>query len=241
MRALHSQKLIEEKNAFINELYSSIPTKENIIEGELNQKARRLHEVLFPIYIMKHYNGNIFESEYFDMIISNLVEAESALILGLTNAGISSLRGALESSFKFLYYEYHPVENRLHNEGKHSLSSLDYREFFYNFPGLSNISFSSRSIVEGLWSYLCRYVHCDFRVLKEISLVSDISSVLLYEEKDFKQVLDVIKLIVKLIVSIFFCVDSFWIQNVEKAYFDATLEAFSTAERQEILQELRVA
>ena len=240
MSVLHSSKIKDERDAFVEEFYKNLIKKESIVSGELEVKSRSLHKTMLPLYIMKHYSRKSFSSSYFDIIMTSIIEAEMLLILGFKNSGMGSLRSAMESSFKFLYYEFHPIENVLHNSSEFDLSGLSYREFFYSFPNLNDISFNSRDKVERIWSYLCKYVHSDISSVQTITYVSEVSSVLNLEEKEYNKVLNIIKEQIKIIISIFFAIDSQWVKEVEKAYFDAIFEIYTTGERSEVKEKLRV-
>lgn len=241
MTRLHSKKVTDEKNAFIEELFSNITHRERVIEGDLHTRARILHETFLPVYIMKHYSAGDFKSSYYNVVLTNLIESEALLILGFKNAGISSLRSAFESTCKFLYYEYHPIECKLHEEGSHTLSSVDYREFLYLFPELKDISFLARDKLEAIWSELCKYVHSDLRVVKTVSLVSDMSTFLALKEVEFQQFITLIRYTIKFILTIFFAIDPMWAKDIEKAYYDAILEAFTVEECAEIKSHLWIA
>ncbi|MFL0473464.1 hypothetical protein ACH0CI_15860 [Priestia sp. 179-F W1.4 NHS] len=241
MSALHSQKIKDERNAFIEEMYNNLVNKELLISGDLEVNSRRLHKTMLPVYIMKHYCESEFNSTYINYIMTNLIECEMLLILGFKNAGMTSLRAAMESSFKFLYYEFHPIENTLHNNNEHNLNGLQYREFLYSFPGLKEISFMQKDSVERTWSDLCKYVHSDIHSVETITYVSEISSVLELESSKFNTFLRNQKNILKIIISIFFAVDKNWVEKVEKTYFDAIFEIFEIDERNEVKQRLQIS
>ncbi|MED3447563.1 hypothetical protein P4483_27135 [Bacillus thuringiensis] len=240
MSILHSNKVKDERDAFVEELYKNLTNKDSITSGDLEARSRRLHKIILPLYIMKHYSKNKFISPYFNFIMTNVIEAEMLLMLGFKNAAMTSLRAAMESSFKFLYYEYHPIENLLHNESEFDLTGMSYREFLYSFPNLKNISFNSRDRIERIWSDLCKYVHSDINSVQAISYVSEISSALNLEEKEFNALLNNLRDIFKVIISIFFAIDKTWAQDIEKTYFDAIFEVYDFEERSEVKEKLQV-
>ncbi len=241
MGSLHSNKIRDEKEAFVKELYKGFPKIKDLIDGDLDSKARRLHEVMLPVYIMRHYHKGQLSTPYLDIIITNLIETECLLILGFKNSAISTLRLALESSLKFLYYEHHPIESILHVEmDKHLLNGKEYRDFLYVFPRLNEIRFLAKEILEKQWSELCGFVHGKITVLEEATVVSDITSVLKAGEDDFRDVLNLLRYVNKVIVTMFFTVDKRWAQEMEKSYFDAVFDIFEIEERQEVKEKLMV-
>ncbi|MGE6577405.1 hypothetical protein ACQKFM_21135 [Paenibacillus xylanexedens] len=240
MLALHSSKINSEKNAFINELFSSLPAKQDIIDGPLSHNAKRLHESVISLLIMKHYCKRDFLSNYFEAVMTNIIEAECLMLLGFRNSSYSLLRGAVEASFKLLYFEYHPIESRLHSEDKFDLTGKEYRNFFYIFPGLCDMEYLSRDKVEKFWGELCSYVHGDLRVLTPLNVVSDISTFLSDSGREFENTVNMLKAVSKLISSIFFAVEPAWLENVEKAYFDAVFDIYTPQERTKLKEKLRI-
>lgn len=240
MHALHSKKVDAEKNAFIAELYNSLPSPELLMSGKLGARARALHEALLPAYILKHYVPRQFQSNYLEVLFTNLIEAESLLILGFQNAGLSTLRSGLESSLKFLYYEHHPIELELHVAGEHGLTSTDYRDFLYSFPRLKSLEPVKKEHLEALWTALCQYVHCDLRALNKMSVVSDLRSALSDSERKFQQTLDLLRRSASVVVAVLLAIEPRWLESAEAAYFDAVLEAFSPQQRKEVLSTLRI-
>ena len=241
MPSLHSAKVTAEKNAFVETLFDSLPEKDTVLAGSLHVKARRLHGGCLPAYIMKHYAPAEHQSTYLDAIFTNLIEGECLFVLGFQNSGFMAIRGAFDATLRFLYYETHPIEKRLHIDGKHSLHNVEFREFLYSCPDLSNLTFLSKEKVENTWADLCRYVHSDLHVLKTMSMVSDLKTLLLEPDKAFATSLNLIKHVIKVIIAVLFAVDPNWAKTVEKVYFDAILEAFTVGERREIRDNLRIA
>ncbi len=242
MRTLHSEKIATEKNAFLSELYTKLPKLDDLTRGDLASKARRVHERFLPLHIVKHYTSDTkeFRSPYFGVLMSHLIESECLLILGFRTSGVGILRAALEAALKFLYYETHPIEARLHAAGTHDLSNTSFREFAYIVPGLNSLSFMSRDELEKLWTDLCQFVHSDLKAISVMSVVADISTVLNEPEKVFVNTLQLIQGVIKVALAICLTVDPAWLQNVEKVYFDAILEAFTNEERKNIKDALRI-
>lgn len=242
--ALHSNKIAAEKDAFFSELFSSLPRKSRIIDGDLAARARRLHERFLAIHILSHYRPKIADrlrTDYFELIVSHSIECESLLALGLVNPGMIMLRSALESSLKMLYYECHPVEWQLHQAGSHRLHGIEYREFLYSYPGVGQLPFHAKVVLEKLWIELCKFAHSDLRAISQVSVVSDIKTVLGHSEKQFGAVLDRIKEVTKVIIACCLAVDRDWLVGVEKAYFDAVLDIYTVGERTVVKERLRVA
>jgi hypothetical protein len=244
LAVLHTKKVDAEKDAFVAELYHSLPAKADLISGDNKGRIRQLHRAFLSVHIFKHYPApeNSLKSGYFDAVISHLIEAECLIILGFRTAAVTTLRSALEAGLKLLYYEFHPIENMLHQiDNSHTLTSRDYRDFLYMVPELKGLSFLSRSHLEELWNHLCKFVHGDLRSICLMSVVSDTSPATVCPEKEFQELLDLVRSVVKITVSILFRVNNAWLQQVEKVYFDAVLESYSPNERKEIRDALRIA
>lgn len=241
MKSLKAAKLKEEKDFYIEELISTIPNKEELVNGSLSLNANRLHGSILPVYIMNYYKSNALTTPYFDVILTNFIEMESLFILGYKNSGYNSLRAIFESTLKLLYYEFHPIELILHKDNKkHNLTVKEYREFLYVHPLLREISFVLRDKVEKMYSDLCEYVHCDLKVHNTLRVVSNISTILSYEESEFKKILNAIKQVLKLTVVICFAVNSKWLSETPKNYHDAVLEIFTNEERKEVRDNIRI-
>lgn len=240
MVGLNAYKIKEEKNAFVEELFERISIKQNVLDGEESLKASTLHKVILPVYVMKHYCKSQFLSNYFDIIITNIIESEALLILGFYNGGMSLLRSALESSFKFLYYELHPTENILHNQSKHLLTGKDYREFMYIHPELTKIDVMKRDRVEKIWSDLCKFIHCDIKEVKTMTVLSEISSVLKNEEREFQKLIKKINEVIRIIIVIFFTVKVDWAKEMDKQYYDFVLNIFNASERSNLKDTLYI-
>lgn len=241
MKSLKSAKVKVEKDFYIEELMSTIPDKEDLLDGNLNVKANRLHGLILPVYVTNYYKPDNLKTPYFDVILTNFIEMESLFILGFKNSGYNSLRAIFESALKLLYYECHPIEFILHKDKKkHNLTVKEYREFMYSHPSLEKISFILRDKVEKLYSDLCEYVHCDLKVHNSLRVVSNITSILKYEESEFNKILASINQVLKLTVVICFAVNSKWLSEAPKSYFDAVLETFSNDERKEVRENIGI-
>src|SRR5688500_16696076 len=70
---LHSNKINDEKNAFVSELLSRLPSEEELTTGSLALKARRLHASFLPLHIIKHFTPESKElrSTYFPALMSH--------------------------------------------------------------------------------------------------------------------------------------------------------------------------
>lgn len=221
--SLHTDKIKDEKNCFIEELYKMILNKDELIDGEIDNKATQLHKFYLVIYIMNYYNKNQHNSQYFNYLMTSIIESESLFVLGFTNAGMMSLRSALESSFKFLYYEYHQIELQLNEMGEFDIKGIDYRNFMYLIPSFRKLNFIMKDEVERIWNELCKYVHYDISVINDISVISDIKPVL-KEQESFIKIKKLIKEVFRIIVIIMFIVDPKWLEGIEKSYFDYIFE-----------------
>lgn len=238
--ALHSKKVEAEKDAYLAELLASLPTM-NDIKDTLGAKANRLHSAFLPLYISRHYRPTTTSAtQYHLAAFSHALEAESALILGLRNAGMAAMRSGVESALKFLYYELHPVEFELHGLGRHELTGFELRKFAYSIPRLANISFFSSDNVDRTWAHLCKFSHGALDAISVFSTASDIQSILKSKETEFREVLLSVKEAIKIILACFFAVNPKWLVAAEKAYFDAALEAFTNKERKEVKESLRI-
>ncbi|OOM11009.1 hypothetical protein [Clostridium saccharobutylicum] len=221
--SLHTNKIKEEKDCFIEELYKMILKKEDMINGDEDNKATQLHKFYLTTYVMNHYNKKEHNSQYFNYLMTSIIESESLFVLGFTNAGMMSLRSALESSFKFLYYEYHPIELQLNEIGEFDIKGIDYRNFMYSIPCFQKLSFIKRDEIERIWSELCKYAHYDISVINDISVISDIKPVF-KDEDSFRKIKKNIKEVFRVIIIIMFMVNSKWLECVEKSYFDYIFE-----------------
>lgn len=221
--SLHTNKIKNEKNCFVEELYNMIISKEELINGELGNKATQLHRFYLATYVMKHYNKKEHDSQYFNYLMTSIIESESLFIMGFTNAGMMSLRSALESSFKFLYYEYHPIELQLNEMGEFDIRGTDYRNFMYSIPCFQRLNFIMKNEIERVWSELCKYAHYDISVINDISVISDIKPAL-KDEGSFEKIKKNIKEVSRIIIIIMFMVNSKWLEGVEKSYFDYVFE-----------------
>lgn len=153
--SLHTDKIKDEKNAFVQELYDTVLTRNALIDGDYSSQAVRLHKLYLALYIMNHFNQKEFQSQYYEYLMSCLIESESLFFIGLKNSAMMVLRSALELSFKFLYFEYHPIELKRNEIGEFDLHAIEYREFLYAFPSFSEQQVIRRDFVERLWRELC--------------------------------------------------------------------------------------
>ncbi|MBN1071862.1 hypothetical protein DVV81_11895 [Clostridium botulinum] len=227
--SLHTNKIKVEKDCFIEELYKMILNKDELIDGTLNSKATQLHKLYLAIYIMNNYNKKEQNSQYLNYLITSIIESESLFIIGFTNAGMMALRSALECSFKFLYYEYHPIELQLNEIGEFDIKGIDYRNFMYSIPNVKKLNFIMKDDIERVWSELCKYAHYDISVIKEISVISDIKPVF-NDNESFDNIKKIIKAVFRTIIVIMFTVNPKWLESVEKSYFDYVFEVLFNAE-----------
>ena len=244
MKALHSNKLVAEKDAFLGELLAGLPKADRLLAGgDLSLKARRLHERYLPLHILSHYRpaSSPLRTDYFEAVVSHWIESECVFALGFRNAGMTSLRSALEAAIKLVYYEQHPVEWQLHQLGKHDLHGKEFREFLYRVPRLADLPFISSSKVEPLWIGLCKFVHTDLRTVSTVSVVGDIKSVIGLAEAKFAETADYVHKTCKVIVSCVLSIDPNWLLGVEKAYFDAVFDTYPVFERSRVKEKLRIA
>lgn len=56
--SLHTDKIREEKNAFIEELYKVFPEKDKLISGEWSNQATRIHKKYLALYIMNYHKSD---------------------------------------------------------------------------------------------------------------------------------------------------------------------------------------
>lgn len=227
--SLHTNKIKGEKDCFIEELYKMILNKDELINGELDNKATQLHKFYLAIYIMNHYNKNQHNSQYLNYLMTSIIESESLFVMGFTNAGMMALRSALESSFKFLYYEYHPIELQLNEIGEFDIKGIDYRSFMYSIPCFKKLNFIMKDEIERVWNELCKYVHYDISVIKDISVISDIKPIF-NDEGSFNNIKRNVKEVLRIIIIIMFIVSPKWLEEVEKSYFDYVFEVLFKGE-----------
>jgi hypothetical protein len=243
VKALHSKKVADEKDAFFGELLASLPKSKRLKNGgDLAARARRLHERFIAVHILSHYkphDGPLI-TDYFEMVASLLIECECLLALGFYNSGMMVLRASVEASIKLLYYETHPIEWQLHQAGKFDLHGNEYREFLYSVPAFSGLPFFAKNSFEPLWTGLCKFVHGDLKAIAQVGVVGDIKTVLGLAEPKFVEFLSRLREANKVIIACCFAVDPKWLLNVEKAYFDAVLEVYTTAERSAVKDKLRI-
>ncbi len=226
--SLHTNKIKDEKDAFVNELFDMIPKREELISGEASAIATQIHKLYLAIYIMNHFKSQKLKTDYYEYLLTSVIESESLVLCGFINAAVMQLRSAVEMAFKMNYYENHPVECDLHMQGKHELKGIEYREFLYIHPKFTRLSNIKRDNIELLWSDLCKYSHFDISVINEVGVIQDMKSVFTSseEKKSYEKKL---KSCCRLIVLILFLIDSSWLKGVEKSYFDYVFEILYTS------------
>jgi hypothetical protein len=239
MKILHSKKLKNEKDAFIKELFENLPSIEDLTEKTFDRKASSFHRIFLPVYILNHYSSKKVKTKYFNISVSNLIEAELLFILGFRYPAFLTIRSALECAFKFLYYEFHPIESQFDEIAQHQLTIEDYRNFGYKFPKLGEISFFDKAIVERVWSELCQFVHSDLRIIKKMSVVADLETIFKKPEKKYQKVRSLVIGVVRILLLL--AVDPDWGVNIEKVYFEEIFHLFENAEIQEIKSVLQIS
>lgn len=55
--SLHTNKIKDEKDAFVNELFDMIPKREELISGEASAIATQIHKLYLTIYIMNYFKS----------------------------------------------------------------------------------------------------------------------------------------------------------------------------------------
>lgn len=181
--SLHTNKIKDEKDAFVNELFDMIPKREELISGEASAIATQIHKLYLAIYIMNHFKSQKLKTDYYEYFLTSVIERESLVLCGFINAAVMQLRSAVEMAFKMNYYENHPVECDLHMQGKHELKGIEYREFLYIHPKFTRLSNIKRDNIELLWSDLCKYSHFDISVINEVGVIQDMKSVFTSSEE----------------------------------------------------------
>lgn len=237
--SLHTDKIKDEKNAFVAEVYNVIPSKEKLISGEWSSQSNRIHKLYLALYIMNYHKSDNLRSTYFNHLLTAAIESEALFFSGYKNAALMQLRCATEAAFKFLYYETHPIEWELHTTTDFDLRGIEYREFFYQHPKFAKLNMQKES-VENNWKELCQYSHYDIHIVQDISCVLEITNTM-NNEMELQDSLKKIKNSIKEMICIFFMVDPRWLEGVEKAYFDYVFEVLFTAdERINIIDTLGV-
>ena len=66
--SLHTNKIKDEKDAFVNELFNMIPKREELISGEASAIATQIHKLYLTIYIM-----NYFKSQKLKTVVCSLL------------------------------------------------------------------------------------------------------------------------------------------------------------------------
>lgn len=236
--SLHSDKIKDEKNAFVTELYKKITKVETLTSGELDRSATRVHKLYMAIYIMNYHKSEKLKTTYFEHLLTGIIESEALIMAGFKNAAFMQLRCAMECAMKLLYFETHPIEWQLHQTNEFEKRGIEYREFFYSHPLKKKIDFILKEDVERNWSELCKYSHYDISVVKDISCIIEMDNVL---ENDLDKSLFKIKDTFRQMVCIFFIIDPSWLKELEKTYFDYVFESLFTAkEREELIGKLQI-
>lgn len=176
-QSLHTDKVKDEKNAVVQELYDTLISKDSLLNGAFSSQALRIHKLYLSLHIMNHFKHVELQSQYFNNLVSCIIESESLFLLGFKNSAMMVLRSALELSFKLLYFEYHPIELQRNECGNFDLHGIEYREFLYSFPLFSRQSILSKEQIEQLWRELCQYTHCDLKTVDQISVIAEIKPV----------------------------------------------------------------
>ncbi len=238
--SLHTDKIKDEKNAFITELYKMIVNEEQLIEGIYSKEATQIHKLYLTLYIMNYYKSNKLSTIYYDYLLTSGIESESLVLCGFTNAAIMQLRSTVEMSFKMLYYEFHPIEWQLHRERQFDLKGIEYREFLYNHPKFSSLKYINREYIEGIWNDLCKYSHFDINVINKLSVIEDMANIF-SSEREKKKFRDKLKSCLRIVIIILFLVDESWLKEVEKSYFDYVFELlYNSSETSDLKINLRI-
>ncbi|MCK5030812.1 MAG: hypothetical protein KAR64_05045 [Thermoplasmatales archaeon] len=166
--------------------------------------------------------------------MSQAIESESSLILGFRTLGMTSLRSLVESDFKFLYYENHPIEYCLHKKGKFDLPISEYRNFLYIYPNSETIEDLKREYIESIWTELCGYVHSSLKSITPMTFVEDIDTIFSLSEPKWQKTIKLIKKVIRMSVIISFIVNNDWGKPIEKAYFDEIFKLFTAQESNKI-------
>lgn len=239
-QSLHSQKINDEKDAFVCELFDTTNQKDDLISGKYSRQSARLHKLYMSFYVLNHFRRKELCSDYYDSILSCVIESESLFLVGLCNSPMMLLRSALEMSFKLLYFEYHPIELIRNSQQKFDLHGIEYREFLYAFPAFSAQNIIVKEDVEKTWSDLCLYTHFDYKAVETVSVISQITPIFDDEQKLAKY-LDSIKKVFRIILCILFLVDPEWMKEVEKSYFDYPFEVlFNGEEKSKLILALKI-
>lgn len=222
-RSLHSQKIKDEKDAFVDELYKMLAKKATLKDGIYDKNASLIHKYYLVIYIMNHYNKTTFSTDYYNYMLTSLIESESLCLAGFNNASMMLLRSSMEMAIKFIYFETHPIEWELHQNNKFDLPGLEYRNFLYSVPKFSKLDFENKNSIETIWSELCKYSHYDLSIIQEISIITDIKPIFIDVNSQQKYIAK-LKSVIRFMVIILFLVNPEWMQGVEKSYFDYIFE-----------------
>lgn len=227
--SLHTNKIIDEKNVFVNELFDMVLEKDELISGSGSTIATQIHKLYMTVYIMNYFKTKKLKTNYFEYLLTSIIESESLVFCGFINAAVMQLRSALEMALKLNYYESHPIEWELHMQGKYELKGVEYREFLYMHPKFEKLNNFNRNDIERLWSDLCKYSHFDITVIKEICVIEDMRNIFTSsEEKSSYE--KKLKSCCRLIILILFIIDGSWFKGVEKSYFDYIFEILYTSD-----------
>ena len=226
--SLHTDKIKDEKNAFVEELYKMIINKEQLLEGIYDTRATQVHKLYLTLYVMNYYKTKTFNTTYYDLLLTSGIESEALILCGFTNASLMQLRSMVEMAFKMLFFEFHPIEWQLHCANQFDLKGVEYIEFLYNLPMFKRLNSINRADVEAIWGDLCKYTHFDINVIKNISVIEDMKNIF-SSESEKNAFINKVKLCMRVVIIILFLVDGSWLKEVEKSYFDYIFELLYTS------------
>ena len=68
--SLHTNKIKDEKDAFVNELFNMIPKREELISGEASAIATQIHKLYLTIYIMNYFKSQKLKTDYYEYLLT---------------------------------------------------------------------------------------------------------------------------------------------------------------------------
>ena len=71
--SLHTNKIKDEKDAFVNELFNMIPKREELISGEASAIATQIHKLYLTIYIMNYFKSQKLKTDYYEYLLSDIL------------------------------------------------------------------------------------------------------------------------------------------------------------------------
>ena len=71
--SLHTNKIKDEKDAFVNELFDMIPKREELISGEASVIATQIHKLYLTIYIMNHFKSQKLKTDYYEYLLTSVI------------------------------------------------------------------------------------------------------------------------------------------------------------------------